>query len=48
MEPATNLIELPRTTKTIACSKCGKGVVVAERTVMVFCAECSRDMGKKL
>jgi endogenous inhibitor of DNA gyrase (YacG/DUF329 family) len=41
------LIEMPRMVKPLPCSKCGKNVLVKESTVMVFCGECSKNMGEK-
>lgn len=36
-----------RATKTIACSKCGRGISVGSRVVLAYCAACSEGMGVK-
>ena len=41
------LVEIPRTTKVLACGKCGRSLVVTERTVLVFCPACSQGLGVK-
>ncbi len=39
-----NVLEIPKSQKTIDCSGCGKPVSVNPRVVMGFCAACSAKM----
>ena len=43
----TPVVEIPRRSKTIACSGCGRDITVADRVCMAYCASCSADQGKK-
>jgi hypothetical protein len=43
----TKITEMPRLTKQIPCGKCGRELVVSERTVLAFCRDCSATMGVK-
>jgi uncharacterized CHY-type Zn-finger protein len=41
------LIEMPTTSKVLLCGKCKRAMVVSLRTVMVFCPDCSENLGVK-
>ena len=45
--PVEKIVELPTVTKTIPCGKCGREMVVATRTVLAFCRDCSATLGVK-
>ena len=48
MSTAPNKVtEMPRLTKQIDCGKCGRELIVSERTVLAFCRDCSATMGVK-
>lgn len=44
---STNLVEIPRVTKELACGKCARTMTVSERTVLAYCHECSQGLGVK-
>ena len=44
---AAKIIEIPRSTKEIACGKCGRTMIVSERTVLAYCPACSQGLGVK-
>jgi len=41
------VIEIPRSTKVLPCGKCGRNLVVTERTVLAYCPPCSQGLGVK-
>lgn len=47
MSTSPKTIELPVSSKVIPCAKCGAEVLTGKYTVMVFCRDCSAQMGVK-
>jgi len=44
---APKVIELPQTTKTLPCGKCGRDLTVPTHTVLAYCQSCSANLGVK-
>ena len=47
MSSPAKMIEMPASTRVLACGKCGKDVLVSARTVLAFCRDCSAKLGEK-
>ena len=47
MNQNEKVIEMPLTEKIIACTACGREILVKKSVVMAFCGDCSKDQGKK-
>jgi hypothetical protein len=41
------VIEITHSTKVLPCGKCGRNLVVPERTVLAYCQDCSQGLGVK-